>query len=55
MARIPLLPTMREGADRGARVEVAAESEAAAAFETLADAVLAKKPRVRTHPELVIR
>jgi ATP-binding protein involved in chromosome partitioning len=56
MAQIPLLPTMREGADRGAPViEVAAESEAAAAFETLADAVLAKKPRVRTHPELVIR
>jgi hypothetical protein len=36
-------------------VEVAPDSESAAAFEQLADAVVAKKPRVRTHPELVIR
>ena len=56
MAQIPLLPVMREGADRGAPVSVVApESESAAAFEALADAVVSKKPRVRTHPELVIR
>jgi ATP-binding protein involved in chromosome partitioning len=56
MARIPLLPSMREGADHGAPVTtVAPDSEAAAAFDRLADAVIAKKPRVRTHPELVIR
>ena len=56
MAQIPLLPVMREGADHGKPVvEVAPDSESAAAFEQLADAVVAKKPRVRTHPELVIR
>ena len=56
MARIPLLPIMREGADRGAPVsQVAPDSESAQAFELLADAVIARKPRVRTHPELVIR
>ncbi|HSJ28063.1 MAG TPA: Mrp/NBP35 family ATP-binding protein [Acidimicrobiia bacterium] len=56
MGRIPLVPSMREGADRGAPVyEVAPDSESTAAFEALADAVLARKPRVRTHPELVIR
>jgi ATP-binding protein involved in chromosome partitioning len=56
MAQIPLLPVMREGADHGKPVvEVAPASESAAAFEQLADAVVAKKPRVRTHPELVIR
>lgn len=56
MARIPLLSIMREGADRGAPVaEVAPDSESAQAFEVLADAVIARKPRVRTHPELVIR
>ena len=56
MARIPLLPAMREGADEGRPViEVAADSEAAAAFDDLAEAVIARRPRVRTHPELVIR
>jgi len=56
MARIPLLPAMREGADAGhPLVEAAPDSEAAAAFDQLADAVIARKPRVRTHPELVIR
>jgi ATP-binding protein involved in chromosome partitioning len=56
MASIPLLPKMREGADHGAPVTtVDPGSEAAAAFDRLADAVIAKKPRVRTHPELVIR
>ncbi|MEX2278526.1 MAG: P-loop NTPase [Acidimicrobiia bacterium] len=56
MAKIPLLPAMREGADNGVPVVLAApDSESAAAFDLLADAVVAKKPRVRTHPELVIR
>ena len=56
MARIPLLGAMREGADAGSPVTlVAPESDSAAAFDQLADAVIAKKPRVRTHPELVIR
>jgi ATP-binding protein involved in chromosome partitioning len=56
MAQIPLLPAMRSGADEGIPVSLAAPgSEAAVAFEKLAEAVMARKPRVRTHPELVIR
>ncbi len=56
LAQIPLVPAMRVGADQGIPVSVAApESEAAAAFVALAEAVVGAKPRVRTHPELVIR
>ncbi|CAN5770979.1 P-loop NTPase [soil metagenome] len=56
MAQVPLLPAMREGADEGVPVAVAApSSEAAASFERLAEAVVAARPRVRTHPDLVIR
>jgi ATP-binding protein involved in chromosome partitioning len=56
MAQIPLLPAMREGADEGRPVVLAApDSEVEAAFASLADAVIARRPRVRTHPELVIR
>ena len=56
MAQIPLLPAMREGADDGRPLAVAApDSEAAKAFETLVGAVEAARPRVRTHPDLVIR
>lgn len=55
MAKVPLLPAMREGADQGSPVAVAAPgSEAAEAFDQLAEAVIAKKPRVRTNPALVI-
>ncbi len=56
MVQIPLVPAMREGADDGRPVAVTApESEAAAAFERLAGAVVDARPRVRTHPDLVIR
>ncbi len=56
LTRIPLLPAMREGADTGQPVSVAAAgSEAERAFLQLAEAVVAKKPRIRTHPDLVIR
>lgn len=56
MGKIPLLIDMRQGADDGLPViEAAPDSEAAASFDQLADAVIARKPRVRTHPELVIR
>ncbi|MCQ3802721.1 MAG: Mrp/NBP35 family ATP-binding protein [bacterium] len=56
MARIPLLPLMREGADRGIPVMVAAaDSEASQAFAQLAAAVEKARPRIRSHPELVIR
>lgn len=54
-AQIPLLPAMREGADQGLPVAIAAPgSEAAAAFEELAEGLAARKPRVRNHPQLVI-
>ncbi len=56
LAKVPLLPAMREGADIGQPVSVAAPgSEAAKAFVQLAEAVVARKPRIRTHPDLVIR
>ncbi len=56
LAQVPFLPAMREGADHGSPVAVAAPgSEAAAAFGRLAEEVVARRPRVRTHPELVIR
>ncbi len=56
LGQIPLVPALREGADRGQPVTIADPGgEAAQAFEHLADAVEARKPRVRTHPELIVR
>lgn len=56
MVKIPLLPAMRQGADVGQPVTISAPgSEAEAAFKALAEAVVAKKPRIRMHPDLVIR
>ena len=56
MARIPLLPAMGRGADEGHPVAMAApESEAASAFDVLAEAVIGKRPRIRTNPALVIK
>lgn len=56
MAQVPLLPAMGRGADEGAPVAMAApDSEAAEAFDLLAQAVIAKRPRVRTNPALVIK
>lgn len=56
MARVPLLPAMGRGADEGHPVVVAAPgSEAEEAFDTLAKAVIEKRPRVRTNPALVIK
>ena len=55
MARIPLLPAMGRGADEGHPLAIAAPgSEAADAIDGLAEAVIAKKPRIRTNPALVI-
>ncbi|NNC75095.1 MAG: Mrp/NBP35 family ATP-binding protein, partial [Acidimicrobiia bacterium] len=55
LGQIPLVPALREGADRGQPVTVADPGgEAAKAFQTLAELVEASKPRIRTHPELVI-
>lgn len=56
MAQIPLVLAMRSGADSGEPVSIAAPgSEAHAAFDVIADAVISSKPRVRTHQDLVIR
>lgn len=56
LGQIPLVPAMREGADVGRPVVVADPGgEADLAFQELAEAVVARRPRVRTHPELVIK
>lgn len=56
LAQIPLVPAMREGADQGVPVSIAApHSEAAEAFRELAKKVDELKPRVRAHPELIIK
>ena len=55
LGQIPLVPAMREGADAGIPVTLAApDSEAASAFGTLAERVDELKPRLRSHPELII-
>jgi len=55
LGQVPLLPAMREGADSGIPVAIAApESDAAAAFRDLAKRVDDLKPRIRSHPELII-
>jgi ATP-binding protein involved in chromosome partitioning len=55
LVQIPLITAMRAGADNGIPVSTAApDSEAAAAFVALADTIIARKPKIRTHPELVI-
>jgi ATP-binding protein involved in chromosome partitioning len=56
LVQVPLVPALREGADQGLPVTIADPGgEAAMAFETLALEVEAHKPRLRAHPELVIR
>jgi ATP-binding protein involved in chromosome partitioning len=56
LAQIPLVPALREGADHGQPVTIADPGgEAALAFERLATEVDARRPRLRTHPELVVR
>jgi ATP-binding protein involved in chromosome partitioning len=53
--KVPLVPALREGADRGEPVHLAAPgSEAEAAFDEIAAKIRDRRPRVRTHPELVI-
>jgi ATP-binding protein involved in chromosome partitioning len=55
LAQIPLVSAVREGADRGLPASaVDPDGEAAMAFDRLAAAVEERKPRARTHPELVI-
>jgi len=55
LARIPLVSEMRSAADAGAPIVVAAPgSEAAEAFAALAAEIDKRKPRLRSHPQLVI-
>jgi ATP-binding protein involved in chromosome partitioning len=55
LARIPLVAAMRAAADDGAPIAVAdPDGEAAGAFAALAAEVDRRKPRLRSHPELVI-
>jgi len=55
LAQIPLIPSIRDGADRGLpAVAVDPDGEAVAAFDRLAAAVEERTPRARTHPELVV-
>ncbi len=54
-AQIPLVPAVRDGADRGLpAVAVDPDGDAVVAFDRLAAAVEDRKPKVRTHPELIV-
>jgi ATP-binding protein involved in chromosome partitioning len=56
LGSIPLLPVMRQGADNGRPIRaIDPDGEVAQAFDALAQAVVDRRPRVRTHPDLVIR
>ena len=56
LAQVPLVPALREGADRGLPVTIADPGgEAAAAFDGLAATVEERRPRLRAHPELIVR
>ena len=55
LGQIPLVPEVRSAADDGQPIAVADPgSEAAAAFSALADEIENRKPRLRSHPQLVI-
>jgi len=56
LGQIPLVPALREGADRGQPATIADPGgEATLAFQDLAHEVEARKPRLRSHPELIVR
>lgn len=55
LGQIPLVTALREGADDGRPISVVDPGgEAAQAFTALAEEVVARGPRLRSHPELVI-
>jgi len=55
LGQVPLLPAMGRAADDGLPAVVAfPDSDIAGAFRGIADQVVARRPRVRTHPELII-
>jgi ATP-binding protein involved in chromosome partitioning len=56
LGQVPLVTAIREGADRGEPAAIAAPgSEAAEAFDTIAERILELRPRIRMRPELVIK
>jgi ATP-binding protein involved in chromosome partitioning len=56
LGRVPLVPALREGADRGVPAALAAPgSEAEAAFEAIAAALAGLRPRVRRRRELSVQ
>ena len=55
LGRVPLVPMLRSGADAGVPVAIAdPDGEAARAFAVIAAEVEKRKPRLRSHPQLVI-
>ena len=55
LGRVPLVPALRAGADRGEPVALAAPgSEADAAFQAIAAGLAALRPRVRRRSELTV-
>jgi ATP-binding protein involved in chromosome partitioning len=55
LGQVPLVPALRAGGDVGAPIVVTEpEGEAARAFAHIASELVARKPRLRSHPELVI-
>ena len=55
LGQVPLIPEVRSGADAGLPAAVAdPEGEAAAAFAAIAEEIEDRKPRLRSHPQLVI-
>ncbi len=55
LGRVPLVPAMREGADRGEPAVIAAPGgEAEEAFAEIARQLIDARPRVRRPPELII-
>ena len=55
LGQVPLVPALREGGDTGSPIVVSEpEGDAATAFASIADELVARKPRLRSHPELVI-
>ena len=55
LVQVPLVPAVREGADRGfPAVAVDPDGEAVAAFDRLAQIVEERTPKARKHPELIV-
>ncbi|MCZ7533641.1 MAG: Mrp/NBP35 family ATP-binding protein [Acidimicrobiia bacterium] len=55
LGQVPFVPELREGGDVGQPIVIAdPDSEATKAFAAIADELVARKPRLRSHPELVI-